>query len=355
MKILQVINNLGSGGAEKLISDFAPLMKEQGNDVEICLLSQDKSIYINDLKNKGIKIHILSQKNDRSFFNIFRLRKLFKNGKYDVIHLHLFPALYYGVFANLFLKNKLFYTEHSTHNKRRNYYFFKLIEKFIYPKYEKIICISEKTKENLLRFLDYKTKEKFVIIENGINLEKFYTSQKIPLKNIDSSLEEKDILITMVGRFSEQKDQITLIKAMKYLPENYKLLLVGEGDLKKLCEEEVLKLELEKKVIFLGIRKDIGNIFKTSHIAVLSSKWEGFGLVAIEAMATGLEVIGTNVDGLKEVINNQENLFNVGDYKKLAEIILNKINSKSKNIQNLSKYDIKLMTKRYLEVYKNER
>ena len=156
----------------------------------------------------------------------------------------------------------------------------------------------------------------------------------------------------MVGRFSEQKDQITLIKAMKYLPKNYKLLLVGEGNLRNICEEEVIKLNLKQRVIFLGVRKDIENIFKTSHIAVLSSKWEGFGLVAVEAMATGLEVIGTNVDGLREVINNQENLFNVGDYKKLAEIILKKINSKSKNIQDLSKYDIKLMTKKYLVEYK---
>lgn len=354
MKILQVINNLGSGGAEKLIYDFVPIMKNLGYEVEICLFSRNKSIYIEELERKGIKIHILNKNNDRSFFNILKLRKILKRNNYNIVHLHLFPGLYYGVFANLFLKNRLIYTEHNTNNRRRNYKIFQFIEKWIYSKYEKIICISKKTKESLINFLKCNYKEKFIVIENGIKLEKFYEAKEIPLEVIDSSLKQDDIKVTMVGRFSEQKDQKTLIKAMKHLPEKYKLLLVGEGKLEEECREEVKNLGLENRVLFLGVRRDIENIFKSSDIAVLSSKWEGFGLVAVEAMATGLEVIGTNVAGLREVINNSENLFEVGNYKQLAQLILSKEGKiKTVNKEYLNKYDIEVMTKKYLNIYKN--
>lgn len=357
MKILQVITNLTSGGAEKLIYEIAPRMKEAGHQVDILVLFDKNNIYIEDLEKLGLKIKSLSYNSRFNPLNLIKLIRFIKKNKYDIVHTHLFPALYFSAIATFFYsKTKFFYTEHSTNNKRRKYKVFRFIEKIIYSRFDKIICISNKTEENLRNHIKCSS-ERILTIENGIDLEKFQNAFPIERKKIHESLKEKDILITMVGRFSPQKDQLTLIRAMKNLPLHYKLLLVGEGVLQEKCKKEVELLGLNNRVLFLGIRRDVANIFKSSNISVLSSIWEGFGLVAVEAMATGIPVIGTNVEGLKEVIKNDEYMFKLGASKELAEKILKIINFKNNKQQkeyleeNSKKYSINKMLKEYLKIY----
>ena len=107
----------------------------------------------------------------------------------------------------------------------------------------------------------------------------------------------------MVARFSEQKDQPTLIKAIKELPENVHLLLIGEGTLKQKNENLAKEIGVSDKVHFLGFRNDVERILKTVDIVVLSSNWEGFGLAAAEGMAAGKPVIASKVEGLREIVD----------------------------------------------------
>ena len=119
----------------------------------------------------------------------------------------------------------------------------------------------------------------------------------------------------MTGRFSKAKDHTTLVKSLKLLPYNYKLLLVGEGELKKNIEILIKKINLENRVIFLGFRNDIPELMKTVDINILSSNWEGFGLVAVEGMASGRPFIGSDVDGMNDVIRGGGILFEKGSEK----------------------------------------
>jgi len=215
----------------------------------------------------------------------------------------------------------LFYTEHNTHNKRRDIWFLKYLEIFLYSRYYKIISISLYTQINLKKWLSINDEfERFCVIGNGVNIKKYSSASPTFLKQ---SFNKRIIL--MVSRFSEQKDHTTLIKAFKIVTNKRKdvhLFLVGEGktlgDMRKIVEDNLLGSD----VTFLGARNDVPNLMALSDIGVQSSKWEGFGLTAVEFMASGTPVIASDVKGLSEVVQDGGILFKQGNYKDLAKIIL---------------------------------
>lgn len=366
MKILYIIDSLSSGGAEKLVRDTVPLIN-QNKDVKVVvlLLTDENNVYENHLREQGIEIKIITLRKIRSPLNIFYILKYIKENNYDVVHVHLFPANYWTSIASKLIINnkpKFILTEHSTHNKRREKWYFRYIEKFVYSSFDKVISISPSTQYNLLKWLRFKNekKRKFSIIGNGIDLNCF--SQATPYKKywIDNGLRETDKLIGMVGRFSDQKDQATVIKALINLPKDIKLLLIGEGKLKKEIEKLAVNLGVAKRVYFLGFRNDVNRILKTADIIVLSSFWEGFGLAAVEGMAAGKPVVASDVPGLSEVVQGAGCLFSQGNYNELSSIVEELFNNntlyekvKKNCLKRSVEYNINSMVKDYLKEYKD--
>lgn len=358
MKILHIINNLNTGGAENIVTNIAPLIKEKQFDVDVLLLNNSSQIYKEQLLNNGINIIYTNTNKLYSPIQIFKIRKIIKN--YDIVHSHLFPTQYWVALSNLFNKKTiLITTEHNTHNRRRDFKIFKIIDKFIYSKYNKIISNSNETQNNLKKFIgETQNKNKYIVIENGVNLEKFKESKLIAKKDIHPSLKDTDIVIVQVARFNYEKDQKTAIKTVQLLDERFKLMLVGEGILEDECKQLVKELNLEDRVKFLGIRKDIPQIMKSSDICLVSSNIEGFGLVSIEAMASGTPLIASNVDGLNNVVSNGGILFEKGNIKELKDII-EKIATDNDFRENLIKsglercevFSINNMVNKYCEVY----
>lgn len=327
MRVLQIINNLNLGGAEKLLEELTPIIN-QSRDVkaEILLLTDQNNVFYESAIKKGVDVKIAKYNNIYDPRNIFEINKYIQKGNYDIVHSHLFPTQYWLAIARLFNKNqeiRFVTTEHNTYNRRRKWFYFRPIDKFIYSKYDLIISISEKTKDNLLKWIDPKGKnlDKHIVIENGIDLasiENALTYNKVDLvKNIDN----KAILVCMAGRFTEQKDQPTLIKAISKLSDNIHLILLGEGKLKDFNENLAKDLNISHRVHFLGYRSDIPQILKTVDIVVLSSHWEGFGLAAVEGMAAVKPVIASKVEGLSEVVFGYGLLFKEGNDNELAALI----------------------------------
>ena len=258
--------------------------------------------------------------------NISYIKEYIVQGKYDVVHAHLFPALYWTSLASKLImtnKPKFVVTEHNTHNRRRDRSYLRPVERFIYSSYDKIISISSKTQDNIISWLRPRVCDlhKFVVIENGIDIDRFKNALPLKIEEICGKLARNIRLVCMVGRFSEQKDQATLIRAIAKCPPEVHLLLVGEGPLKQTCMDLANELALGDRVHFLGFRQDVDRIYKTSDIVVLSSHWEGFGLVAAEGMAAGKPVIASDVPGLAEVVGGAGILFQAGNSTELASAI----------------------------------
>jgi len=359
MKILHVIDSLTVGGAEKLVLDTLPLYNSvDGITADVALLDANEYIFLKELKKQNCcKIYGLSLGNLYNPMLILKLIPIIR--KYDIIHVHLFPAQYFAAIANLFSGRKMIFTEHNSFNRRMKSPFFKLLEKMIYKLYDKIICISPEVKEVMKNSLKI-NEAKLITIENGISIDNVKNAAIADREEFGYSKE--DVVVIMVAKFRKQKDHETLLKALTRLPEKYKLLLVGDGE-KERYEEIVNitgELKIKNRVIFTGARGDVFSLYKMANIAVLSSNWEGFGLVAAEAMASGTPLIASDVPGLSEVVSGGGILFEKGDVddltKKISELtddnsLYNEISRRGQ--EKAQKYDISKLVERTLQLYKN--
>lgn len=346
MKVLHIIPSLRLGGAPKLIASLLPLLNKGNNDADLLVFKEADSPLTYILKNKGVRIKALNI-NTKNPLSIFKLCKEIKG--YDIVHVHLVYPLYFTAIASLFQKAKLVYTEHSTYNRRREYKILRPLERFIYSKYKAVISISRQTEEALLSWLaNRNTKTYYAVINNGIDLSEFE----------NHPTEKDNNRLIMVSRFAPSKDQITAIRSMAYIDDRFHLYLVGDGEMRRRCEEAVLSSGLQKRVHFLGSRADIPQLISSSFIGIQSSNWEGFGLSAVEIMACGIPVIASDVDGLKQVVEGAGLLFEKGNAKNLAAKIAsiadnidlyNSISERCK--KRAAEYSIDIMAARYLEVY----
>lgn len=358
MKILHVIPTMETGGAQKLLLDLLELWKKEDHEIKLVIFKKTNAKFEKEIEEKGIDIEYINT-GTRSLNSILKLRKYLKWT--DVAHAHLFPTNYFMALANKGINKPIFYTEHSTHNKRRNHKFLRPLETFIYRQFTKIICISEATKNNLNVWLqDKKTSQNIIVIENGVALDRF---EKAETKNPVDIYGKEGWPIIMISRFDSAKDQATLVKSLPYISGAGKafVVLVGDGPTKTNIEKLAQDLGVAGKVIFLGFRNDIPQLIKASKIGVQSSNWEGFGLTAVEMMAGGLPVIASDVEGLKEVVEPYGLLFRHKDYQDLALKINSLIENshlyedlKNKSKVGASKYSIRTMADKYMEIYKQK-
>lgn len=358
LKILQVINSLATGGAEKLIVDAVPLYQEKGIEMDVLLLDGTHYPFYKKLEasTKG-KIFSLDLKSVYNPIAIIKIIPFLK--KYDIVHVHLFPVQYFVVLAKWlsFSKTKLIFTEHNTSNRRLENPILKLVDKFIYKGYFRIICISLEIQKIILEHTKLPI-NRIAVILNGVSIVDFKEAKSYRKEEL--KFEETDKLLVQVAGFRDQKDQKTLIIALVHLPDCVKLLLVGDGVLKQECETLVKKIQLEKRVLFLGVRTDVPRLLKTADIIVLSSKYEGMSLSSIEGMASGKPFVASNVPGLSEIVSGAGVLFTQGDDKELAKKIIELFNdeelylsvAKSCEIR-ANQYDIKNMIVEHITLYES--
>lgn len=350
MRILHVITSLKTGGAEHLLVDLIPTLKQQGCNVEVLVFDGESTSFMQDLQNKGVTIYKLHERGGvYNPLNIFRLLKYI--GKYDIIHTHLSICQLYVPIAKMikFSKTRLITTEHSTNNRRRGKWYLRIIDKWMYSKYNKVICISPTTRFNLEKQIG--KKNNLIDIPNGVNVRAYLG----PIKMVSN---KDTFVITMVARFFEAKDQDTLVRAIKILPNRYVLKFVGDGPRKMEIENMVRELQIEDRVSFLGVRNDVPEILSSSDIVVLSSHWEGMSLSCIEGMASGNPFIASDVDGLREIVEGYGCLFPHEDYEALA-VLIKKICENpdlyyriAEKCQSHAKdFDISIMAHKYKQLY----
>lgn len=353
MKILQVITSLGTGGAERLLTDSIPMYRERGIDMEVLLLNGNKTPFYEMMEHQDIKIYSLTTGHLKKVYNPLLIWKIIPFLKrYDIVHVHLFPALYWVAMAQMlsFGKGPLIFTEHSTYNRRMHRRFWRMTDRLVYGQYSKIVSITDDVRIRICSYL-HLNQSKFDIIHNGINLKKFTPS--VPGK-------KKNGVVTLiqVAGFRKEKDQQTVIRSLQYLPDNVCLLLVGDGETRPACESVVKKLELCDRVSFLGVRTDIQELLHASDIVILSSHGEGFGLSVVEGMAVGKPVIASDIPGLHLVVKGAGILFPPGDARGLADEIFKLITHSgyynivaSKCLERSRMYDIHTMVNNYIELY----
>lgn len=362
IKILQVINSLTPGGAEKLLVETCRKMASLGHTIDVFLLRPEETHLLAAIHEiPGVNIIIQTQY--PGIYNpywILKLRRHLRNHPYDAVQVHLFPAFYWSGLAGWLAgrKTRLFYTEHNTTNRRRNAALMKITDRFVYRRYDRIITISDAVDESLKHHLG-DTSVPITKIYNGINLEEI--KQALPYPPDFFKLPEDSRSLLQVSSFTPQKDQATLIRSLLHLPSKYHVFLIGDGPTRPSCAAQTKALNLENRVHFMGIRNDVPRLLKSADLVILASHFEGLSLSSVEGLASGKPFLASDVPGLREVVTGAGVLFPDGDEKALADMILKletEHDLRSETVKNslkrAEKFDISTMVEAYLDIYRRD-
>ena len=361
MKILHIIDTLSMGGAENVLVCLASGQKQCGHEVVIMpLVCPDITPVRSKMEGDGLKV-IPFQKCG-SLYNpllIFKIAKVFR--QFDIVHVHLFPALYWAAFAKIlaFSKVPMVYTEHSTNNRRRNKPLLHFVDKCVYQRgYNMVIACAEKVLETYRKA--FPSVKHTCYINNGIDTKLFHDAlpySKHELIGVD----EDTFVVAMVARFMTMKRQDTVVEAIAKLPGNIHAVFVGgnksdEGLVR--VKDLVNTLGVSERVHFLYIRNDVPRILKTSDVVVMASDYEGLSLSSIEGMAAGKPFVASDVNGLREVVGGAGLLFENKNPEALSKILSKLSEDKAfydeiaeKCIVRASEYDANNMIQSYLSVY----
>lgn len=353
MRILQVITSLRTGGAEKLMVDLLPRLRDLGHEVDLCVFDGLRTPFYDTLESKGIRVIPLrvggSVYDPRNTFALVSLIK-----KYDVVHTHNTACQMYVAMANVFAKKCIVTTEHSTSNRRRKYPMLKWLDAWMYRQYQTIVTVSDIAGQNIKDYIgDASLPTK--TITNGIDVNRFRNAE--PCQEIADAYKDCFVCV-MVAGFRYEKDHATVIKAFSHLPEQYHLLLVGDGEKRGDLEALVATLGLGERVHFLGIRMDVPNLLQAADVVIMSSHREGLSLSNLEGMASGKPFIASDVEGLHEIVDGAGILFPHQDAEALAGLI--RECCEDRNFANYvgancyaraKKYDISKMAEQYANLY----
>jgi len=314
------------GGVKNHILFLKKEFEKRGHIVKIAI---PRRSITEKYKDKNIKLLGTSfpfpfngSQGDLTFcFNQRSIVNFFKKEKFDILHFHNFGIHSWQILEKSNTKINVL-TFHSYIDLKINKFFktfpfvLDLLKKIVNKKISGIIGIAP---FNLKIFNDFRGKK--VVIPNGIDLEKFNPNVPKIKKFLDGKIN-----ILFVGRIEERKGLIYLLKAYKILKKNYKnirLIIVGKGNLKKNCENWVKENRL-KDVIFEGKIEEerIPFYFSSCDIFVAPAIYgESFGIVLLEAMASGKPVVGFGIPAYKAVLKGkgEEFLVKPKDWRSLAK------------------------------------
>lgn len=362
MKILHIITSLARGGAEKLLVDFLPKYLLLGNDVTLVQLSSKGADvdYVDTLKEQGVKVITLSSGGFYTPSLVFKLKRAIQKNDCDIVHVHLFPTLYIAaILRNHFPSKKFVYTEHSNNNKRRKFPFLKPVERILYAKYDAIIAITENVSVSLLNWIG--PCKSIAIINNGVDTTAIAEASVID-KNmlcVGLGINQDCHLLFMAASFRYPKDQASLVHLLSHLEESYHLLFAGEGGLKEDVEVLASELSLQNRVHFLGFRNDVKQLMKSVDVNILCSAYEGMSGVTLESLAADTPFLGSNVQGINDLVPDTRFLFENNNIPELASKIKEIINNPfyasalcETGASFVKKYDVQVMIEHHLSLYK---
>jgi len=305
MNILFLTNHLNIGGITSYLDSLSRGLKARGHNIYIASSGGDK---LQDFLDQGmdfiqVPLRTKAEFSPKVFFSFLKLLGYIKKNKIDIIHANTRVTQVLGCLLERFTGRPMVSTCHGFFKTR--------ISRRIMPCWGKrVIAISQQVKDHLKD--DFKVRDEIIrLINNGIDLENFKD-----IKNFDRQLIKAEIglgdgpVVGIVGRLSDVKGHIYLIEAISIVSKeipSVNLLIIGEG--KMLDELRALskRLKLEDKVYFINSVMDTRKVLSVMDIFAMPSLKEGLGLALMEAMASGLAVVGSSVGGIKTLIADGDN------------------------------------------------
>tara|TARA_B100000886_G_C20404714_1_gene484202 strand:+ start:436 stop:1539 length:1104 start_codon:yes stop_codon:yes gene_type:complete len=357
-KISLFIPSLQAAGAEKIVVNLANSFSEKGYDIDLVVLKNTGYYF----KKINSKVKIINLKTSRALFALYPLIKYLKKNNPDVLLSSLSHLNIISIIAGLFNKNKtkVLVVEHNDLRndfKRKFNLKKKLVSLLIlitYRKAYKVIAVSNGVLEYILSIVDLDI-SKIKVIHNPIFEQSIIKMSKDRADHKWLINKNKPVILG-VGRLTEQKNFELLIKAFVEVRKKIdtRLIIIGDGHLKNNLMSLIDSLELQNYVSLPGFVKNPYAFMANSSLFVLSSNYEGFGNVIVEAMACGTPIVSTDCfSGPSEILQNGYwgTLVPVKNLSALANAIIDTLNKKEypNVIKRAKDFSIDLKVDEYLK------
>jgi len=308
-KILMLIDEAKMGGGQQHLLWLAQKIDKSKFEIEVAC--EENGYLVDELRKNNIKVHRLNISNSLSVKSFISTYLLLKKVSPDIIHTHGGTAGFYGRLASIInYRGVVVHTYHGIHylNFDKNLLgrIYKSIDKFLLRFTDCTICVAQKDFEIGLKEGIVK-KENSIVIHNGVDVEKFFLTNKNSEFKINLKKENDSIIIGSVGRLHHQKGYEYLINGSKSVLEkfpNVKFVLIGDGELRSSLESLAKKNGVDNSYSFMGDQKEIPELLAQIDIFVLPSLWEGLPLVILEAMAARKPIVATEINGIVEIIES---------------------------------------------------
>jgi glycosyltransferase involved in cell wall biosynthesis len=323
--------NLGMGGIETLILEICKRLDTKKFSPKVCVFEKD-GILQDEFEQAGIPVYALERKDGLDVTLPIRLALLLKRIGADIVHTHNHSVWLYGGIAARILNLPLVHTEHTSpdYNKEKWY----KIEKWLSYITDRITTVSN----SVGKFMEVRERiapDKITVIHNGIDTGIYSKYVDRDVKRKELNLDDSDQIIGNIARFFPNKDHACLLRAFKLVVERIpsaKLLIAGDGPLRNELFGLTEKLALTSTVKFLGNRRDIPELLRIFDVFALSSIKEGLPITLLEAMASEVPIVATDVDGNPEVVVHNQTGYIVParDPNSLADKIITLLMDKEK-------------------------
>jgi len=304
------------GGGEIWMLSTMEELARRGHTVH--LVCRPRSPLEQRARATGLSVFTLDMKSDLDPMVVFRMWRLLRKLKIDVLCTNMDKELRFGGLAGRLAGVKAVIPRRGIDYALKNTWVFR----WSYTKIASgIIANSMATKKALLRNSPWLPEDRIRVIYNGVDWIRFTSPPRKDCRR-EWGIPDRDFVVGFVGQLDPRKGVDTLMEAYARFSSEESgttLVLAGEGRLNDVLHQKAS--ECRGRVVFTGFQEHVDEIMKTVDVLVLPSLWEGFGFVLIEAMAAFKPVIATRASSLPEIVTDQENgfLISPGDAGALAE------------------------------------
>ena len=334
IKVLEVIRQGQIGGGESHLLDLIYFFDKE--DVEPICLSFTYGEMIDRLTKMGITCHVIETQKPFDISIQKQILQLIRKEDIQLIHAHGSRAASNVLYPVWKLHLPFIYTVHGwTFHDDQPFIIKKLrafCEKIICRQANQVICVSQ---TNMDTGRDAFGLSNAVVIENGVNLNRFNPNAHFIKLRKEFGFSDSDFIIGFIARCTKQKNPLiyleSLIKAHT-INSNVKGLFVGEGEMDSIVDDFIYTHKMDSYLYRSPFRTDVPDILHTIDVYCLPSLWEGLSIALLEAMAMEKAIIATPTDGTCELIQNEQNglIIPFDDTQALADAMITLAESKEK-------------------------
>jgi len=320
-RVLHIVQSLDTGGAERVVAEYAMAHDRRRYSPEVCAVF-DGGYLVAALEAAGVPVHVLGRRARVDPGALLRLASLIAAGRFDVVHNHNFTALAMGAPAAVACGVRtIVRTEHNVSRlgmpKRR------LLSRLAALREDAQIAVSEEVRTSHVA-AGRLPAERFVTVRNGISDQRLRVAVDVAELRVELGLDRDATVCLSVGSLTPQKDFANLLSAAARVArgrERVQFLVVGAGPEDERLRRRARELGVEDVVRFVGRMTDVPSLLRVADIFVLPSAWEGLPITVLEAMASAVPCVVTNVGGVSEAVEDGEGGIVVapGDPQALAD------------------------------------